>query len=59
LGAAPEAIHFFDDLPANVQAAHELGIRAFQVSGLAETMAALRSCGIDCDAKSITLAARE
>lgn len=34
LGAAPESVMFFDDVPANVTAASELGIRAFQVDGV-------------------------
>jgi FMN phosphatase YigB (HAD superfamily) len=46
LRARPEAIHFFDDLPANVQAAQNLGRRAFQVRGLIETVAALKNCGV-------------
>jgi putative hydrolase of the HAD superfamily len=46
LGAPAESICFFDDLSANVEAARSLGMRAFQVRGLDETMAALRSCGI-------------
>jgi glucose-1-phosphatase len=44
-----EAIYFFDDLSANVEAARNVGIQAFQVRGVYETEAALRSCGIDCD----------
>ncbi len=34
LGVAPEAVMFFDDVPANVAAAARLGIRAFQVDGV-------------------------
>jgi putative hydrolase of the HAD superfamily len=34
LGVAPDAVVFFDDLPANVAAASELGLRAFQVDGV-------------------------
>jgi HAD superfamily hydrolase (TIGR01509 family) len=34
LGASPETVMFFDDVPANVAAASALGIRAFQVEGV-------------------------
>ena len=34
LGASPDRIMFFDDVPANVAAAAALGIRAFQVDGV-------------------------
>jgi glucose-1-phosphatase len=34
LGVSPEAVVFFDDVPANVDAASALGIRAFQVDGV-------------------------
>ena len=34
LGASPDAVMFFDDVPANVTAAAALGIRAFQVEGV-------------------------
>jgi putative hydrolase of the HAD superfamily len=34
LGAAPDTIMFFDDIPANVEAASALGIHAFQVEGI-------------------------
>jgi glucose-1-phosphatase len=34
LGVAPDAVMFFDDAPANVVAASQLGIRAFQVDGV-------------------------
>ena len=34
LGAAPDAVMFFDDVHANVLAASRLGIRAFQVDGV-------------------------
>lgn len=47
LGAAPQQVCFFDDLPANVTAARELGLRACQVRGVAEVAAALRGLGID------------
>lgn len=46
LGAPAQAIVFFDDLAPNVAAARQTGMRAFQVRGIAETAAALRSCGI-------------
>jgi putative hydrolase of the HAD superfamily len=32
--SAPEAIVFFDDLPANVEAAKSAGLRAFEVRGV-------------------------
>lgn len=50
LGVSAEVIYFFDDLSANVKAARNIGIQAFQVKGVTETKAALRSCGIDCGA---------
>jgi glucose-1-phosphatase len=34
LGASPDRVMFFDDVPANVIAASALGIRAFQVEGV-------------------------
>jgi glucose-1-phosphatase len=34
LGVSPEAVLFFDDVPANVAAASALGIRSFQVNGV-------------------------
>src|SRR5215208_1753967 len=34
LGAAPDSVMFFDDVPANVTAASALGIRAFQADGV-------------------------
>jgi glucose-1-phosphatase len=34
LGASPDSVMFFDDVPANVAAASALGIRAFQVEGV-------------------------
>jgi HAD superfamily hydrolase (TIGR01509 family) len=34
LAVAPEAVMFFDDVRANVDAASALGIRAFQVEGI-------------------------
>ena len=34
LGVAPEAVMFFDDVRANVDAASALGMRAFQVQGI-------------------------
>jgi putative hydrolase of the HAD superfamily len=40
VGASPDSILFFDDLQANVVAASALGIRAYQVDGVA----ALRDC---------------
>jgi epoxide hydrolase-like predicted phosphatase len=34
LGASPDSVMFFDDVPANVKAASALGIHAFQVDGI-------------------------
>ena len=34
LGASPDSVMFFDDVPDNVTAASALGIRAFQVDGV-------------------------
>jgi glucose-1-phosphatase len=34
LGVSPETVMFFDDVPANVDAASALGIQAFQVDGV-------------------------
>jgi glucose-1-phosphatase len=34
LGASPDSVMFFEDVPANVTAAAALGIRAFQVEGV-------------------------
>lgn len=34
LGASPDSVMFFDDVPANVTAASALGIHAFQVEGV-------------------------
>ena len=34
LGVSPDAVAFFDDVPANVAAASRLGIHAFQVDGV-------------------------
>ena len=34
LGASPDSVMFFDDVPANVAAASALGIHAFQVEGV-------------------------
>ena len=39
-------IHFFDDLPANVAAAHEVGINAFVARGPREAEAILLSNGL-------------
>ncbi len=34
LGAVPDTVMFFDDVPENVEAASALGIHAFQVDGV-------------------------
>ena len=46
LGVEPGAVYFFDDLPANVAAARDVGINAFLVRGVAETEATLRAEGL-------------
>jgi len=46
LGVEPGAVYFFDDLPANVAAARDVGINAFLVRGVAETEARLRAEGL-------------
>jgi glucose-1-phosphatase len=45
LGVEPERLWFFDDSLSNVQAAERLGIRAFQVHGIADTESVLRREG--------------
>ncbi len=46
LGAAPGEVYFFDDLPLNVNAARQMGIRAFQVGSFAAIEPILRSEGL-------------
>jgi putative hydrolase of the HAD superfamily len=46
LGVEPGAVYFFDDLPANVDTARDVGINAFLVRGVAETEARLRAEGL-------------
>jgi putative hydrolase of the HAD superfamily len=41
LGVSPDAVLFFDDVPANVAAASALGICAFHVKGVADVRARL------------------
>jgi len=41
LGASPDSVMFFDDVPANVAAASALGIQAFQVDGVEEVRSRL------------------
>jgi glucose-1-phosphatase len=43
LGVSPEHVTFFDDAPANVEGARAVGIRSFQVAGVTELTACLRS----------------
>jgi HAD superfamily hydrolase (TIGR01509 family) len=50
LATPAREVYFFDDLLPNVVAARSIGIQAFQVRGLSETEAALRSLGMACDA---------
>ncbi len=45
LGVSPEYVTFFDDALANVGGARAVGIRSFQVAGVAELTACLRSIG--------------
>lgn len=44
-GVEPAAVCFFDDTPANVEAARRLGARAFHVEGVGQLAATLRSEG--------------
>lgn len=46
LGVPPEAVMFFDDVPAHVAAAAALGIHAFQVEGVGDVRARLAREGI-------------
>jgi glucose-1-phosphatase len=46
LAVAQQDVTYFDDTPANVAAARELGINAIHVHGLAETGFALRALGL-------------
>ena len=46
LHVAPEAVVFFDDGAANVEAAREVGIAAFQVAGVAELRTCLSALGL-------------
>jgi glucose-1-phosphatase len=46
LRVGPDAVLFFDDLPANVEAAQAVGIRAFQVAGITELRACLSAQGL-------------
>jgi glucose-1-phosphatase len=46
LHMAPEAVVFFDDVAANVEAAQEVGITAFQVAGVTELHACLSILGL-------------
>jgi FMN phosphatase YigB (HAD superfamily) len=50
LGVGPSAVYFFDDLPANIAAARNVGINAFLVRGVAETEARLRAEGLHFEA---------
>jgi putative hydrolase of the HAD superfamily len=43
LGVSPDAVLFFDDVPANVAAASALGIRSFQVNGVED----VRTCLVE------------
>lgn len=45
-GAAPPDVYFFDDSPANVDAAKRLGIRAFHVDGIGQLRDVLRAQGL-------------
>jgi HAD superfamily hydrolase (TIGR01509 family) len=46
LGAAPEAVLFFDDLAPNVAAARSVGFDAHQVGGFADIVPILRAAGL-------------
>jgi len=43
---APEAVVFFDDVAANVEAARAVGITAFQVAGVVELRTCLSALGL-------------
>ncbi len=45
LGVEPKEVVFFDDAAVNVSAAQELGIAAFQVSGVGELQSCLKELG--------------
>ena len=46
LGEPPETVLYFDDHPANVAAARELGIQAVPVNGFGEAVEAMEALGI-------------
>ena len=46
LGEAPETVLYFDDHPANVEAARALGIQAVPVNGFGEAVEALEALGL-------------
>ena len=46
LALPPEAVLYFDDLPANVEAARELGIQAVRADGFQECLEALAVLGV-------------
>jgi len=46
LGVAPNHVTFFDDSPANVAGARAVGIRSYQVNGVAELSSCLQSLGL-------------
>ncbi len=46
LHVTPDVVFFFDDVAANVEAARETGIRAFQVAGITELRACLSALGL-------------
>lgn len=46
LGVPPQRIAFFDDTPVNVEAAHRVGLPAYEVDGVAGLEERLRALGI-------------
>lgn len=46
LGVAPNQVTFFDDSPANIEGARAVGIRSYQVTGVAELSSCLQSLGV-------------
>lgn len=46
LDAPPESVLYFDDHPANVDAAGAMGIQAVQVLGFQEAVTVMTSCGL-------------
>ena len=52
MNATPERVVFFDDSAANVAGAQAVGIAAYQVRGIVELTACLRTLGLIGDAST-------